>query len=145
MAYVDVETKDGIALAPEHQERVVHENLDDAKPRYRANADLDDAARILDEAGGQHDFDVHDRKRVVRKIDFWVCFPMCLVYFLVQCDKASLSYAAVFDLQTSNHLVGSQYSWLTSCVYLAQLVCQPMSSYALIVFPGERNLSTQTA
>jgi hypothetical protein len=50
-------------------------------------------------------------------------------------DKSSVSYAAVFDLQKETHLVGSEYSWLSSVVYLAQLVCQPLSSYALIVFP----------
>jgi hypothetical protein len=50
-------------------------------------------------------------------------------------DKSSVSYAAVFNLQTETGLVGTQYSWLSSIVYVAQLVCQPLSSYALIVFP----------
>jgi hypothetical protein len=41
----------------------------------------------------------------------------------------------VFNLQQETNLVGSEYSWLSSIVYIAQLVCQPLSSYALIVFP----------
>jgi MFS family permease len=60
---------------------------------------------------------------------------MCIVYWIQQLDKSSVSYAAVFDLQTETNLKGTQYSWLTSAVYLAQLICQPLSSYALIVFP----------
>jgi MFS family permease len=60
---------------------------------------------------------------------------MCIVYWLQQLDKSSVSYAAVFDLQKETNLVGSQYSWLTSVVYIAQLVFQPLSSYALIAFP----------
>jgi hypothetical protein len=62
---------------------------------------------------------------------------MCIVYWLQQLDKSSVSYAAVFDLRESTKLVGTQYSWLTSAVYVAQLVFQPLSSYALIVFPGK--------
>lgn len=50
-------------------------------------------------------------------------------------DKSSLSWAAVFDLQKLTHLHGTEFSWLTSCVYIAQLIAQPLSSYALIVFP----------
>lgn len=46
-----------------------------------------------------------------------------------------MSYAAVFDLAKETDLHGTEYSWLSSVVYCAQLVCQPISSYALIVFP----------
>lgn len=60
---------------------------------------------------------------------------MCLVYFLQQLDKSSLSYAAVFDLQKETNLHGTQFSWLTSIVYILQLVTQPLSSYSLIAFP----------
>jgi hypothetical protein len=60
---------------------------------------------------------------------------MCIVYWLQQLDKSAVSYAAVFNLQTETNLQGSEYSWLTSVVYISQLICQPLSSYALIVFP----------
>ncbi|WVQ76603.1 hypothetical protein IAR50_006275 [Cryptococcus sp. DSM 104548] len=100
-----------------------------------ANNQLDDAARLLAEAGGHVEYTAEDNKRVLRKIDLFVCLPMCLVYFIQQLDKSSVSYAAVFDLQTEANLVGVEYSWLTSVVYCAQLVCQPLSSYALIVLP----------
>lgn len=59
------------------------------------------------------------------------------VYMLQQLDKMTISQAAVFNLQEETNLQGSEYSWLTSCVYVAQLIFQPLSSYALVVFPGE--------
>ena len=46
-----------------------------------------------------------------------------------------MSYAAVFDLREATNLQGSEYSWLTSVVYVAQLIFQPLSAYALIAFP----------
>ncbi|TXT04298.1 hypothetical protein VHUM_04185 [Vanrija humicola] len=111
------------------------DDLESAKgPRYKANTQLDDAARILAEAGN-FEASLEDRKRVLRRIDIYVCIPMCLVYFLQQLDKQSLNYAAVFDLQKETNLHGTQFSWLTSIVYILQLVTQPLSSYSLIAFP----------
>ncbi|KDQ56844.1 hypothetical protein JAAARDRAFT_158072 [Jaapia argillacea MUCL 33604] len=64
------------------------------------------------------------------------CMPVILmVYFLQQLDKSSLSYTSVFGIVQETHLVGSQYSWLGSIVYVAQLIWQPVSSYALVKFP----------
>ena len=60
---------------------------------------------------------------------------ICYIYFCQQLDKSSLSYASVFGIQTDANLVGQDYSWLSSIVYFAQLVCQPLSVYALVVFP----------
>ncbi|RSH92558.1 hypothetical protein EHS25_008003 [Saitozyma podzolica] len=120
------------------QQQLEHVHDDDpesGKKKLGANTQLDDAARILDEAGGHIDASMEDRKRVLRRIDIFVCIPMCIVYWLQQLDKSAVSYAAVFNLQTETNLQGSEYSWLTSVVYISQLICQPLSSYALIVFP----------
>lgn len=107
----------------------------DLKTGHLPGKNAEEAARILEAAGGGVEYTLADNKRILRKIDLFVCVPMCLTYLLQQLDKSSLSYAAVFDLQTDTHLVGTQYAWLTSVVYCAQLVCQPLSSYALIAFP----------
>ncbi|TXT08534.1 uncharacterized protein COLE_05458 [Cutaneotrichosporon oleaginosum] len=105
------------------------------KPKYKANTQLDDAARLLEEAGGHVEYTLDEMKQVLRRIDFYVCLPMCITYWIPQMDKSSVSYAAVFDLQKHAGLVGTQYSWLTSVVYCAQLVCQPISAYALVALP----------
>lgn len=59
------------------------------------------------------------------------------VYMIQQLDKGAVSQAAVFDLREATNLQGSEYSWLSSCVYVSQLIFQPLSSYALVVFPGQ--------
>ncbi|KAF7321795.1 Allantoate permease [Mycena kentingensis (nom. inval.)] len=77
---------------------------------------------------------------VLRKIDRWVLSVMLLVYFLQQLDKSSLSYTSVFGIVQETNLVGTQYSWLSSIVYVAQLVWQPVSSYLLVRMPLSKYL-----
>lgn len=76
-----------------------------------------------------------DDKRVLRRIDLVILPMMLIVYFLQGLDKATLSYASVFGLITDTGLVGDQYSWLGSIVYLAQLVMQPLLAYLLVRLP----------
>jgi hypothetical protein len=57
--------------------------LESGKPKYAANTQLDDAARILAEAG-HREFSAEDKKRVLRRIDFFVCLPMAIVYCVQQ-------------------------------------------------------------
>lgn len=52
------------------------------KPKYKANTQLDDAARLLDEAGGHIEYSVAEMKQVLRRIDFYVCLPMCITYWM---------------------------------------------------------------
>lgn len=114
---------------------VTRDDMEKGRTKRTVNTQLDDAAKLLEEAGGHVEYTHADNKRILRLIDFYVCLPMCLVYFIQQVgclskmlamrnltrnisqlDKASVSYAAVFDLQTEANLVGTQYSWLSSVV-----------------------------
>ncbi|KAL0947852.1 hypothetical protein HGRIS_013914 [Hohenbuehelia grisea] len=87
------------------------------------------------------DITVEENARVLRKVDLWVMPIILLVYFLQQLDKSSLSYTSVFGIVQQTHLVGSQYSWLSSIVYVAQLIWQPMSSYFLVKLPISKYLA----
>ncbi|KAJ9092848.1 hypothetical protein QFC19_008572 [Naganishia cerealis] len=60
--------------------------------------EMDEAARIMAEAG-KVDYTLQEDKAVLRKIDTWILPVLCLVYWVQQLDKASVSYAAVFDLR----------------------------------------------
>ncbi|EJD48687.1 MFS general substrate transporter [Auricularia subglabra TFB-10046 SS5] len=100
----------------------------------------DAALEILGDGTTRHEFSEEDDRRVLRKIDFWVMPIVLMVYFLQQLDKSSVSYTSVFGLVEQTGLVGKQYSWLTSIVYVAQLVWQPMSSYMLVRFPLSKYL-----
>lgn len=76
-----------------------------------------------------------DDRRVLRRIDLVILPIMLSVYFLQGLDKATLSYASVFGLIADAGLVGDQYSWLGSIVYLAQLFMQPIIAYLLVRLP----------
>jgi hypothetical protein len=95
----------------------------------------DKAAELLASAGGRIDVTPEQSAKVLRKIDL-VLLPILLtVYALQSLDKTALSYASVFDLIEDAHLVGDQYSWLGSIVYLAQLVMQPIIAVMLVKLP----------
>ncbi|TCD62052.1 hypothetical protein EIP91_007528 [Steccherinum ochraceum] len=100
----------------------------------------DAALEILVDASTPVQISPEQDRRVLRKIDLWLMPIICMVYFLQQLDKSSLSYASVFDIAGETHLVGSQYSWLGSIVYVAQLVWQPVSSYLLVRLPVAKYL-----
>ena len=88
MSQVVNKTEKDIEVAATHHE---HPNEDGhTTSKKTVNNQMDEAARILAEAG-QQDFTVEDRKRVLRRIDIYVCLPMCIVYFLQQLDKSSVS------------------------------------------------------
>ncbi|TFK64965.1 MFS general substrate transporter [Pluteus cervinus] len=96
----------------------------------------DDALAILESSPySQREITPEQDRTVLRKIDIWVMPVVLLVYFLQQLDKSSLSYTSVFGIVQEAGLVGSQYSWLSSIVYVAQLIWQPVSSYLLVRLP----------
>ncbi|KAH7127972.1 major facilitator superfamily domain-containing protein [Dactylonectria estremocensis] len=76
-----------------------------------------------------------DNARVLRKIDLRILPLILFVYCLQSLDKTTLSYASVFGLIEDTHLVGDQFSWLGSVVYVAQLAFQPLVAYSLVKFP----------
>ncbi|RSH84062.1 hypothetical protein EHS25_005307 [Saitozyma podzolica] len=113
----DTQTK--VLLATQHLEHVLTANDDDMlneKQRHLGNHQLDDAKAILNQAGESIEISPEENKRLLRRIDWWVCAPMCIVYCVQSLDKSSLGHAAIFDLQKLTHLVKSQYSWLSSLV-----------------------------
>jgi hypothetical protein len=96
----------------------------------------DKANKILTESGGQRILlTPQNNARVLKKIDLCILPVVLGIYFLQALDKATLAYASVFGLVDDAQLVGHEYSWLGSVVYLAQLVAQPLVAYILVKFP----------
>ncbi|TDZ20156.1 putative transporter [Colletotrichum orbiculare MAFF 240422] len=56
-----------------------------------------------------------------RKIDRRILVVMIGTYFLQAIDKGTMSFASVMGLQKDTGLVGQQFSWLTTCIYIAIL------------------------
>lgn len=52
------------------------------------------------------------------------------------------SYTSIFGLTDDAHLVGDQYSWLGSILYLAQLIMQPVAAFLLVKFPNGKVISS---
>ncbi|KAK7680293.1 hypothetical protein QCA50_016533 [Cerrena zonata] len=100
----------------------------------------DEALEILGDSSNPIHITPEQDRAILRKIDLWLMPVICMVYFLQQLDKSSLSYTSVFNIQADTHLHGSQYSWLGSIVYVAQLIWQPVSSYLILRMPVAKYL-----
>jgi hypothetical protein len=98
-------------------------------------AGKDKAAELLQHANKAVIVTPEENARILRKIDLTILPILLAVYFLQGLDKATLSYASVFGLVKDAHLVGQDYSWLGSIVYVAQLVLQPPVAYFLVKLP----------
>lgn len=57
----------------------------------------------------------------MRKSDLMIVVPIWMTYTFVYLNKNMLGYAAVFNLQTNLHLVGTDFNWLGSSFYLGCL------------------------
>ncbi|EHY61256.1 hypothetical protein HRR83_008955 [Exophiala dermatitidis] len=63
-------------------------------------------------------------RRLKRRIDRRVLVVMIITYFLQSVDKGALGFASIMGLQEDTHLHGTQYSWLTTVIYLVILVVE---------------------
>lgn len=102
------------------------------QPHNGGPAKKDKAAELLEGAGASVVLTPKNNSRVLRKIDLRILPIVLGIYFLQALDKSTLAYASVFGLIEETGLVGLQYSWLGSVVYLAQLVVQPVVAYLLV-------------
>ncbi|KLU86890.1 allantoate permease, partial [Magnaporthiopsis poae ATCC 64411] len=110
-------------------------NDDAIRPAPKATKGLDKAEQFLKEAGRTVVVTQANNKRVVRLVDMRLLPILLVVYCLQSLDKNTLSYAAVFGLIEDANLMGDQFSWLGSVVYVAQLVFQPLVAYSLVKLP----------
>jgi hypothetical protein len=97
--------------------------------------DKDRAKELVERVGHRVELTPENNKRVLWKIDTRILPVILFVYFLQALDKATLAYASVFGLIEDTNLVGNQFSWLGSIVYVAQLVAQPLVAWCLVRLP----------
>lgn len=97
---------------------VTHLNVADTIPEE----DIDQ--EILQVADTSVVITPEENKRLLRLIDKRVLVVMLVSYFCQALDKGTMSFASIMGIQEDLNLVGNQYSWLTTCVYLAILVCE---------------------
>ncbi|KAK1774013.1 major facilitator superfamily domain-containing protein [Copromyces sp. CBS 386.78] len=115
--------QDDITLAPVHEEPTIRIARDKATDFLASHADDGTC------------FTSAEEKAVLRRIDLRVLPLLLGAYFFQQLDKSSLSYVSIFGITDDAHLVGKQYSWLGSILYLAQLFWQPAAACILVKLP----------
>ncbi|KAM0449350.1 hypothetical protein ACHAPV_008806 [Trichoderma viride] len=72
-----------------------------------------------------------DYKRVLRKVDRFLLPFMWLCCGIQSADKSSISTQATFGMLKDTHLVGQQFSWLTTAFYLSYLVGEAPLNYIM--------------
>ncbi|AOW02817.1 major facilitator superfamily domain-containing protein [Yarrowia lipolytica] len=80
-------------------------------------------------------------KRLLRKIDMYLCPVMMLVYAVQFMDKSTNATASVMGLRTDLHMEGNDYSWSGTAFYLGYLVFEFPAVYMLQRLPFIRTLS----
>jgi MFS family permease len=117
----------------ENKDAITH--VEQAPPAITTQK-VDAAAKFLQTANIDHaSFTYEEERAVLRRIDLRVLPLLLGAYFFQQLDKSSLSYVSIFGIQKDAGLVGKQYSWLGSILYLAQLVMQPLAAFLLVKLP----------
>ena len=123
---------------PRTPEQTTNESRDIKRSLDNVNLsekDKDRAAELVQRVGHRVELTPENNKRICRKIDLRVLPVILFVYFLQALDKATLAYASVFGLIEDTNLVGDEYSWLGSIVYVAQLIAQPLVAWCLVKLP----------
>lgn len=105
------------------------EAIVDSTHKIQVSEAPDDAALFLMEHDGKYEpLTPEEERKTIRRTD-WILLP-CLFFTATMgaVDKVSLSTAAIFGLRTDLGLVGQQYSWLSSILFIGSLVGMwPMS------------------
>jgi hypothetical protein len=95
-------------------------------PKWKVSrtGDGDTALALFSDPADLHDaISPAEERRLQRKIDFMILPYLAVCYAFFYIDKTTLSYAAIFGIRDDLHLVGTQYSWLSSIFYFGFLVC----------------------
>lgn len=125
------QVKEDLKLSAVHHEHIETEH---AKWEVSKTGDGDVAMGLFRSPTEVHDpIDPAEEAEVVRKIDFMILPYLSVCYAFFYIDKTTLSYAAIFGIRDDLHLVGTQYSWLSSIFYFGFLACK---SFALDVTYG---------
>lgn len=74
-------------------------------------------------------------KLLLRKIDMYILPFLCCTYALQFADKTTLSYGSVYGIIADNHLVGQNYSWVSSIFYFGYLAAEYPGVAILQRFP----------
>ncbi|KAJ5647319.1 hypothetical protein N7490_003691 [Penicillium lividum] len=93
----------------------------------------DDALKFLQEA--HEPYSQEEERRLLRKVDIRMLTLMLVVNGFQFIDKNTISYAGTYGLATEAHLVGQQYSLLTTIFYIGYLAAQWPANWLMQKLP----------
>lgn len=76
---------------------------------------------LAEEGAARLVIDEETNKRLRWLIHKRVLVVMVTTYFCQALDKGTINFASIMGIREDTHLVGQQYAWLTTCVYVAIL------------------------
>ncbi|KAK4050907.1 hypothetical protein OIO90_004883 [Microbotryomycetes sp. JL221] len=82
-----------------------------------------------------------ENKRLYRMVVKRVLTIMLGTYFIQGLDKSTMSFAAIMNIREDTGMVGQQYAWLTTILYLGILVMEFPVSQLVRRFPVSRILA----
>lgn len=88
------------------------------------------------------EIDEETNARLKRLIDKRILFVMVFTYFIQALDKGTMSFASIMGIIDDTHLHGTQYSWLTTVIYIVILCVEYPENYIIQRVPIGKWLGT---
>ncbi|KAK8043387.1 Major facilitator superfamily transporter [Apiospora rasikravindrae] len=129
-----------------HEAEGTLSHTEDVDPKHVDHANLDRIDKEVAEymtADGQAGpaISPEENTRLRRLIDRRVLTIMIATYFLQAIDKGTMSFSSIMGIREDANLRGPEYSWLTTCIYLAILVVEYPQNYIIARVPVAKYLS----
>ncbi|KAH8661979.1 major facilitator superfamily domain-containing protein [Xylariales sp. PMI_506] len=119
---------------------VEHSHLDEIDKADLASYDKIDKELAKYAGGAAIEISPEEDTRLRRMVDRRVLVVMITTYFLQAIDKGTLSFSSIMGLNKDNNLVGQQYSWLTTCIYITILIVEYPQNYIIARVPVAKYL-----
>ncbi|KAI5894026.1 MFS general substrate transporter [Schizophyllum commune H4-8] len=110
-----------------------------------AGIDAEVAEFFATQSDGHIVIDEATNKRLRMMIHKRVLVVMVVTYFAQTLDKGTINFASIMGIVQDTHLVGQQYSWLTTCVYIAVLIWEFPTNRLIQRLPIAKYLSFNIA
>ncbi|KIY73759.1 MFS general substrate transporter [Cylindrobasidium torrendii FP15055 ss-10] len=108
-------------------------------------AGIDNEVANFFSSQGPVEIDEATNKRLRWMVHKRVLLVMVITYFAQALDKGTINFASIMGIVQDTHLVGQQYAWLTTCVYIAILVWEFPTNRLLQRLPVAKYLSFNIA
>ncbi|PLB46489.1 MFS general substrate transporter [Aspergillus steynii IBT 23096] len=121
-----------------HVENAVELNDDPKKATYDTSRIDGEIQQYLSEL--PRAIDEETDRTLKRKIDYRVLTIMMGTYFLQALDKGTLGSTSIMGLPQDAGLAGQQYSWLSTCIYIAVFMVEYPTNWLIQRLPAAKYL-----